>query len=73
MDDINNFFDPNKLHEFSDEEEISEFVSELSNLQKNYRDVHIDLFSGLGDADYTAKDPKHHEFRNMVNKGTLSL
>ena len=68
VDDINTFFDLNKLDEISDEEEINEFVTELSNLGKSYRDVHIDLSSGLSENEYTAHYPKHQEFRSNVNK-----
>ena len=37
VDDIDTFFTLNELDEMSDEEEITEFISELSILGKSYR------------------------------------
>ena len=68
VDDIDTFFTLNELDEMSDEEEITEFISELSILGKSYRDIHTDLSAGLDGAAYEAQYPKHEEVRNKVNE-----
>ena len=67
VDDINTFFELNDLSDMSDEEEINEYITELSSLGKAYRDVHTELSAGLGDASYSEKYPKQQEFRENVN------
>ena len=67
VDDINTFFDLNELSDMSDEEEIGDYISELSTLGKEYRDVHTDLSVGLDDAVYVGQYPDHQEFRKKVN------
>ena len=69
VDDINTFFNLNDLDEISDEEELNEYMSDLSIIGKCYRDVHTELSVGLGDADYAAQYPKHKEFLEKVNGG----
>ena len=67
VDDIKTFFELNDLGDMSDEEEINEYITELSSLGKAYRDVHTELSAGLGDASYSEKYPKQQEFRENVN------
>ena len=56
--DIDDFFELNVLDEISDDEELDEYISQLSKLGKNYRDLHTDLSVVLGDAKYAAQYPK---------------
>ena len=67
VDDINTFFTSNVLDEISDEEEIAEYISELSILGKSYQDIHTDLSNRLDGAAYKAQYPKQKEVRDDVN------
>ena len=68
VDDINTFLELNVLDEISDDDELSEFTSKLSILDKSYRDVHTDLKSELGDEEYLQQFPKHTETKTKVHK-----
>ena len=68
VDDINTFLELNVLDEISDDDELSEFTSKLSILDKSYRDVHTDLKSELGDDEYLKQFPKHTETKTKVHK-----
>ena len=56
--DIDDFFELNVLDEISDDEELDEYISQLTNLGKSYRDIHTDLSVVLGDTEYEAQYPK---------------
>ena len=56
--DIDDFFELNVLNEISDDEELDEYISQLTNLGKSYRDIHTDLSVVLGDTEYEAQYPK---------------
>ena len=55
--DIAEFFELNVLDDISDEEELDEYISQLTSFGKNYRDLHTDLSVVLGETDYTAAYP----------------
>ena len=68
VDDINTFLELNVLDEISDDDELSDFNSKLSVLDKCYRDVHTDIKSELGDDEHLKQYPKHAETKKRVHK-----
>ena len=66
-DDIQTFFELNALDDISDEDELDGYISELSKLGKEYRDVHTELSSGLGN-EYKTQFPDELNQRRNVNQ-----
>ena len=66
-DDIQTFFELNTLDDISDEDELDGYISELSKLGKEYRDVHTELSSGLGN-EYKTQFPDELNQRRNVNQ-----
>ena len=68
VDDIQTFFELNVLDNLSDEEELNEYISELSDLGKKFRDVHTELSSGLTADVHKEQYPDALNCRRNVNQ-----
>ena len=66
VEDISHSLDLYKLDELLTEEETNEAVGILSGLSKDYRHVHVELKTTLGD-DYVGKYPKYDVMSGKMN------